>query len=98
VTVEVLADVHEAEADGPFSEGSVGLRVTDHGSGIPDEVRARLFDPFTTTKPQGTGLGLAVVHRAIVAHKGLVLVDSGAEGTRVTIVLPNSAAVAPAFV
>jgi two-component system, NtrC family, sensor histidine kinase PilS len=96
VTVEVLADVHDTE--GNFSEGSIGLRVTDHGSGIPEEVRSRLFDPFTTTKPQGTGLGLAVVHRAIVAHKGLVLVDSGAHGTRVTIVLPNSAVVAPAFV
>jgi signal transduction histidine kinase len=98
VTVEVLADVEDAASAGSFADGSVGIRVTDHGSGIPDEVRARLFDPFTTTKPQGTGLGLAVVHRAIVAHKGLVLVDSGALGTKVTIILPASAAHAPAFV
>jgi two-component system, NtrC family, sensor histidine kinase PilS len=97
VTVEVLTDAHDTASDGAFSDGSIGFRVTDHGSGIPDEVRARLFDPFTTTKPQGTGLGLAVVHRAIVAHQGLVLVDSGAQGTRVTIVLPNSVVSAPAF-
>ena len=81
VTIEVLADMQDpASADAAFNAGSVGIRVSDHGAGIPDEVRGRLFDPFTTTKPQGTGLGLAVVHRAIVAHKGLVLVDSGAAG------------------
>lgn len=97
VTIEVLVDVQDpASADAAFSAGSVGIRVSDHGAGIPDEVRGRLFDPFTTTKPQGTGLGLAVVHRAIVAHKGLVLVDSGATGTKVTIVLPAGVA-APSF-
>jgi two-component system sensor histidine kinase PilS (NtrC family) len=95
VTVEVLTDVHES--GGPLEHGAVGVRVSDRGSGIPEEVRGRLFDPFTTTKPQGTGLGLAVVHRAIVAHKGLVLVDSNSSGTRVTIVLPNGVIAAPAF-
>jgi two-component system sensor histidine kinase PilS (NtrC family) len=98
VTIEVLADVQDpGSPDGQFDAGSVGIRVSDHGAGIPDEVRGRLFDPFTTTKPQGTGLGLAVVHRAIVAHKGLVLVDSGAQGTKVTIVLPCGVAAAPAL-
>ncbi|HEY6219345.1 MAG TPA: ATP-binding protein [Gemmatimonadaceae bacterium] len=94
VTLEVLTDLQET-TDGAFEAGAVGVRVTDHGSGIPEEVRARLFDPFTTTKPHGTGLGLAVVHRAIVAHKGLVLVDSGPQGTRVTVVLPHSGTAAP---
>jgi signal transduction histidine kinase len=49
-----------------------------------------LFEPFITTKPGGTGLGLSVVHRAIEAHRGLVLVDSGGEtrGTHVTVLLP----------
>jgi two-component system sensor histidine kinase PilS (NtrC family) len=98
VTVEILTDVGDAAAvHGQFEAGSMGIRVSDHGSGIPDEVRSRLFDPFTTTKPQGTGLGLAVVHRAIVAHKGLVLVDSGSDGTRVTIVLPNTMVATPAL-
>ena len=97
VIIDVLTDVHDASMDGSFDDGSVGVRVSDHGAGIPDEVRSRLFDPFTTTKPQGTGLGLAVVHRAIVAHKGLVLVDSGPQGTRVTIVLPSGIAAASAF-
>ena len=55
----------------------MSLRVTDAGPGIPAEIRDRMFDPFFTTKPSGSGLGLAVVHRAIEAHRGLVFVDSG---------------------
>jgi two-component system sensor histidine kinase PilS (NtrC family) len=68
--------------------GAVALRVSDTGPGIAPEVRERLFDPFITTKPGGTGLGLPVVHRAIEAHRGLVFVDSDATGTRVTVLLP----------
>lgn len=98
VTIEVLMDVQDpASSDAASDAGSVGIRVSDHGAGIPEQVRGRLFDPFTTTKPQGTGLGLAVVHRAVVAHKGLVLIDSGVQGTKVTIVLPAGVAAAPAF-
>ena len=48
-----------------------------------------MFDPFFTTKPNGSGLGLAVVHRAIEAHRGLVFVDSGAQETRFTVILPR---------
>jgi two-component system sensor histidine kinase PilS (NtrC family) len=55
---------------------------------VPAEIRDRLFDPFFTTKPGGSGLGLAVVHRAIDAHRGHVLVDSNSSGTRFTILLP----------
>ena len=62
----------------PSTHGTVALRVRDAGPGIPAEIRDRLFDPFFTTKPGGSGLGLAVVHRAIEAHRGLVFVDSGA--------------------
>ena len=66
------------------------LSVSDRGSGIPIEIRDRLFDPFFTTKPGGSGLGLAVVHRAIDAHRGLVFVDSSQAGTRFTVVLPRA--------
>jgi two-component system sensor histidine kinase PilS (NtrC family) len=68
--------------------GAAAVSVTDAGPGIPLELRDRLFDPFFTTKPGGSGLGLAVVHRAIDAHSGLVFVDSGHTGTRFTVVLP----------
>jgi signal transduction histidine kinase len=73
-----------------FDTGTVALRVRDAGAGIPVEIRDRLFDPFFTTKPGGSGLGLAVVQRAIEAHRGLVFVDSGGHGTRFTIVLPRT--------
>lgn len=74
----------------PFDGEAVSLRVTDSGPGIPAEIRDRMFDPFFTTKANGSGLGLAVVHRAIEAHRGLVFVDSSARGTRFTVILPRT--------
>lgn len=73
----------------PFDGDAVSLRVTDSGPGIPHEIRDRMFDPFFTTKANGSGLGLAVVHRAIEAHRGLVFVDSTTRGTRFTVILPR---------
>ena len=56
--------------------GSVQIRVSDNGQGITPEVRARLFDPFFTTRAAGTGLGLAVVQAVVQSHGGSVSVDS----------------------
>jgi signal transduction histidine kinase len=91
VHVDVTAGSFEPLPVGvSFAGGTVALRVRDSGTGIPAEIRDRLFDPFFTTKPGGSGLGLAVVQRAIEAHRGLVFVDSSGNGTRFTIVLPRS--------
>jgi two-component system sensor histidine kinase PilS (NtrC family) len=95
---EVRVEVADARPDqldvGPaFGDGGVAVSVVDAGSGIAPEIRDRLFDPFFTTKPGGSGLGLAVVHRAIDVHRGLVFVETGAAGTRFTIVLPRAARV-----
>ncbi len=69
---------------------AVQLRIHDNGPGIAADVRARLFEPFTTTKPGGSGLGLAIVHRAVGAHRGLVLVDaSDHDGTTFRLILPR---------
>ncbi|MGH7480935.1 MAG: two-component system sensor histidine kinase NtrB [Longimicrobiales bacterium] len=66
------------------------LRVSDSGPGIPIENRGRVFDPFFTTRSGGTGLGLALVHRAVLAHEGAIFVDSGAAGgARFTVYLPS---------
>jgi two-component system, NtrC family, sensor histidine kinase PilS len=73
-----------------FEAGSVAVRVSDEGPGIAADIRERLFDPFFTTKPGGSGLGLAVVHRAIEAHRGLVFFDSADTGTRFTVILPRT--------
>ncbi|MFB3112648.1 MAG: ATP-binding protein, partial [Gemmatimonadales bacterium] len=52
--------------------------------------RDRLFDPFVTGRDGGTGLGLSVVQRAVVAHRGLMFVDSAiGKGTTFSIFLPK---------
>ncbi len=91
VRVEVAVAQPEQLPLGVRNEGgSVSLRVSDQGSGIPMEIRDRLFDPFFTTKPGGSGLGLAVVHRAIEAHRGMVFLDSSPRGTTFTVILPRT--------
>jgi two-component system, NtrC family, sensor histidine kinase PilS len=77
-------------ADAPAGGDAVLLTVTDDGPGIAPEVRDILFDPFVTTKPGGSGLGLAVVHRAVEAHRGVVFLDTSPRGTRFTVLLPRS--------
>ena len=72
----------------------VSLAVADDGAGIPADVRGRLFRPYFTTKPHGTGLGLFVVRRIVEAHGGRVEVESEVgKGTTFTVRLP---AVGPA--
>ena len=90
-TVKIVADLATREQlprGVPFPRGAVALQVIDEGPGISAQVQDRLFEPFTTTKPGGTGLGLAITHRAIEAHRGVVLVDTDARGTRFTVLLP----------
>jgi signal transduction histidine kinase len=77
--------------------GSVEIRVSDTGGGIPEAALQRLFRPFSTTKPDGTGLGLALAHRTIEAHGGsLELLQTGPEGTSFRVRLPLAGAMVPA--
>jgi GAF domain-containing protein len=73
----------------------VEIRIRDNGTGIPPEVRERLFTPFFTTKPagEGTGLGLSISHDIVVKqHGGVIEVDTQpGEFTEFTIVLPRAA-------
>lgn len=71
-----------------LARGAVAIDVTDEGAGIATGVRERLFEPFTTTKVGGTGLGLAIAYRAIEAHRGVVLVDTGDMGSRFRVLIP----------
>lgn len=81
------ATVRVDVADLRFAEGlgsgdvprPVRIRVRDSGPGVPDSDVNRIFDPFFTTREGGSGLGLSVVHRAVEAHQGVILVD-GWEG------------------
>ncbi len=75
ITVEARADGDEAV-----------VRVRDRGPGISVEHRARVFEPFFSTKEGGTGLGLATVHRIIEEHRGAIEIDCPPDGgTTVTI-------------
>jgi len=74
----------------------VEIRIRDNGTGIPPEVKERMFNPFFTTKPvgEGTGLGLSISHDIIVKqHAGTIEVETRpGEFTEFRIVLPRTAA------
>src|SRR5581483_12126443 len=55
--------------------GSVVVRVSDNGPGVPPEVVHHLFEPFFSLKPKGTGLGLAIARRTIEAHGGRITAE-----------------------
>jgi PAS domain S-box-containing protein len=92
VQVELVASSVSTPAEASDVERPVLLRVRDHGPGIAAEERGRIFDPFYTTRAGGSGLGLAVVHRAVQVHDGAVLVDDApGGGCEFTIYLPGGA-------
>ncbi len=67
---------------------TVSIEVLDSGIGIPQEELDRIFDPFYTTKEDGTGIGLCIAHEIVVAHGGEILVHSDpGKGTIVEILL-----------
>lgn len=74
------------------TDGRVTLHFRDDGPGVPDDIRDQVFDPFFTTRSDGTGLGLAVVQSVILAHRGRVKLDAVAcDGACFVIDLPLAA-------
>ncbi|MBK8456920.1 MAG: nitrogen regulation protein NR(II) [Phyllobacteriaceae bacterium] len=76
----------------PGSQDRVSLPlefcVHDNGSGVPADILPILFDPFITTKPNGSGLGLALVAKIVGEHGGVIECDSSPRGTTFRILMP----------
>ena len=74
------------------AQAGVQISIADNGPGMSTEQRRRICEPFFTTKPTGTGLGMAIVQRLIEAHGGTVAVGERTAGAEILISLPLKAA------
>ena len=71
------------------------VSVQDNGEGIPEDIQGYLFDPFVTTKPRGSGLGLALVAKIIDDHGGIIELDSHQSKTVFRVMLPMDTSTKP---
>jgi nitrogen fixation/metabolism regulation signal transduction histidine kinase len=70
-------------------DGRAEFSVTDNGTGFPEHLMKRAFEPYVTTKPRGTGLGLSIVRKIVEEHHGEVTITNVApHGARIAIMLP----------
>jgi PAS domain S-box-containing protein len=70
---------------------ALALAVRDNGPGLGEEQKGRIFEPFYTTRPEGTGLGMAIARRIVEAHGGEISADNAPQGgAEITITLPRS--------
>ena len=89
VPLQVVPDIRfTGDRDG--AARTLRVHVTDNGPGIEPAARERIFRPFFTTKPKGTGLGLALVQKIVVTHNGRVVAGDGpgGRGTTMLVTLP----------
>ena len=87
--VEAMPDGGELGLGVQAREENILLTVQDSGRGMPKEIAERLYEPFLSRRPGGTGLGMALVRRTVEAHGGTLRVNSQpGKGTRVEIRLP----------
>jgi signal transduction histidine kinase len=95
-----LSAVEEAGVERPEIDASLGenlartevwLRIADNGFGMDEATRARIFDPFFTSREEGTGLGLALCRKIVEGHHGTIEVESTpGEGTAFLLTFPKT--------
>ncbi len=98
----LLQNAQDALADTPnpsivigseAAANTVRFSVSDNGSGFPEHLMKRVFEPYVTTKPKGTGLGLVIVKKIVEEHGGEIAISNLApRGARVTLSFPIAAA------
>ena len=97
--LDAIGEAGRVEIRASHEPAGVLVRVIDNGSGIPDDIRARIFDPFYTTKPlgQGTGLGLDIVRRLVRHNSGDITVESRPGRTEFCVTLPKAESAGAGF-
>lgn len=92
ISCENIADIAKETALSLPKEKYIKITIADTGTGIPEKHIDKIFDPYFTTKQEGSGLGLTITHSIITKHDGHIAVRSkSGEGTTFTIYLPASA-------
>jgi two-component system, LuxR family, sensor kinase FixL len=89
--VEAVAELEHSDVAlvAETQEGMVRISVVDNGPGLPDDVKARLFQPFVSTKKTGMGMGLSICHNIVTAHDGRLWAEANpAGGTIFRLTLP----------
>ncbi|MFD1739824.1 ATP-binding protein [Bacillus salitolerans] len=88
-SIEAIGDNGNIIISSKINNGYYKITLQDDGPGIPDYMKQRIFEPFSSSKEEGTGLGLTIVQRIIENHNGdIELIDSSETGTTFIISLP----------
>lgn len=80
---------NQQDLSDPEEQKFIEISIADTGPGIPAEIQEKVFQPFYTTKPAGSGLGLSIVKRIVTLHKGKIRFESFPGGTIFYITLPS---------
>jgi signal transduction histidine kinase len=91
--IQAMPDGGRARLAARADDGAALIEVSDDGPGVPPELRERIFEPFHTSKPGGTGLGLAVCRHLVAGFRGAIAVEAGdgGRGARFRVRLPRAA-------
>lgn len=90
--VQAMPDGGQVTIETADADGFVKVTVRDTGTGMPSDVLGKIWDPFFTTRDEGSGLGLAVVHRIVDEHGGYIgVVSEVGNGTTFVVKLPAKA-------
>jgi two-component system sensor histidine kinase HydH len=87
--IQASPDGERAEASLTKENGGLVIQVRDHGEGVPEKDRDRIFEPFYITRTRGTGLGLAVARRIVTLHGIITATDHSEGGALFQITIPR---------